>query len=114
MTRESRSRSPNVYNKRAACCRPKFIFHRNTKGKTPMSEHLTVLDHKPPTRPVLMAGARPQAIVPTTLEEAWRLAEMITKARMAPSALDTPEKVAVVILHGLEVGLMPMTALQSI
>jgi hypothetical protein len=33
---------------------------------------------------------------------------------MAPESLDTLEKVMVAILHGLEVGLTPMNALQSI
>lgn len=33
---------------------------------------------------------------------------------MAPSGLDTPEKAMVAIMHGLEVGLTPMAALQSI
>lgn len=65
-------------------------------------------------RPSLSAGARPLAIVPTSMDEAYRLAKAICLAGMAPKGLDKPESCMVAILHGLEVGLTPMAALQRI
>lgn len=65
-------------------------------------------------RPNLAAGARPIAIVPTTMDEAYRLAKAVCLAGMAPYGLDTPEKAMVAIMHGLEIGLTPMMALQKI
>jgi hypothetical protein len=68
----------------------------------------------PEARPALTAGARPQAIVPTDMDSAYRLAKAVCMAGMAPKGLDTPEKAMVAILHGLEIGLTPMAALQRI
>src|SRR5581483_6605716 len=65
-------------------------------------------------RPNLVAGARPMAIVPQTMDEAYRLAKAICMAGMAPKGLDTPERAMVAIMHGMEVGLTPMAALQRI
>lgn len=65
-------------------------------------------------RPALTAGARPQAIVPTDMDSAYRLAKAVCMAGMAPKGLDTPEKAMVAIMHGLEIGLTPMAALQRI
>lgn len=66
------------------------------------------------TRSPMMAGGRPSAIVPQSMEDCYRLAVAICKAQMAPKGLDTPEKAMVAIMHGLEIGLTPMTALQRI
>jgi len=65
-------------------------------------------------RSPLVAGERPTAIVPQTIEQVWRLAELSAASGLAPKDMSTPEKCAVVILHGLEVGLPPMQALQRI
>lgn len=62
----------------------------------------------------LMAGHAPRAIVPIDFEGAYRIANVVTQAGMAPKTLETVEKAMVAILHGLEVGLTPMNALQSI
>jgi hypothetical protein len=59
-------------------------------------------------------GARPEAMVPTTLEGVWRLSELVAASGMAPKDMKQPEQIAVAILHGMEVGMTPMTALQSI
>ncbi len=64
--------------------------------------------------PPMMAGGAVRAIVPQSMEEAWRLASAVCKANMAPKGLDTPEKALIAILHGLEIGLTPMSALQRI
>ena len=78
-----------------------------------MMSNLTVIETASP-RPALMAGHRPAAIVPQSMEEAYRLANAVCQANMAPKGLDTPEKALVAIMHGLEIGLTPMAALQRI
>jgi len=67
-----------------------------------------------PARVPLVAGNSPRAIVPTDFEGAWRIGNAVCEAGMAPRGLDTPAKCTIAILHGLEVGLPPMQALQSI
>jgi hypothetical protein len=60
------------------------------------------------------AGSTPTAIVPTDLDQVWRIATMIKKSGMAPKDFDTPEKISVAIMHGLEIGLTPLQAMQRI
>lgn len=60
------------------------------------------------------AGTRPQAIIPQTMDDAYRLAKAVCLSGLAPKGLDKPEACMVAILHGLEIGLAPMTALQRI
>jgi hypothetical protein len=82
-----------------------------------MSTAVATLDHpvEPiPRLPALVSGGAVRAIVPQDFEGAWRIASAVCKAGMAPRGLDSPEKAMVAILHGLEVGLTPMNALQSI
>ena len=64
--------------------------------------------------PTLQSGGAVRAIVPQDFEGAWRIATAVCTAGMAPRGLETPEKAMVAIMHGLEVGLTPMNALQSI
>lgn len=65
-------------------------------------------------------GGKVAAIVPSTWAEVVQIASSICRANMAPkSYLDKQgnpitDKVAVAIMHGLEVGFTPMAALQSI
>ncbi len=71
----------------------------------------------PPTGKTLAkmaGGAQIQAIVPTTLGEVFALAEMVQATGLAPAALDTPQKLTVVFLKGMEVGLPPMASLECI
>ena len=75
-------------------------------------------------RASLSSGGIVAAIVPSTLEEVWRLAKAIALAGWAPKGYlaDTrnpaggydESKISVGILHGLELGLTPIAALQSI
>jgi len=62
----------------------------------------------------LSAGAPIVGIVPTTIDEVFRLAQLVHSSRLAPYQLKTPEAVTVVLLKGLELGLPPMTALETI
>lgn len=65
-------------------------------------------------RTMLSSGASIAGIVPTTIEEVFRLAGAVNKAGLAPYGLETPEKLTIAIMTGLEVGLPPMQAIQSI
>lgn len=64
--------------------------------------------------PALIAGRKVAGIVPTTIEEVFRLAQAIAKSGLAPGTLSTPEKITIAIMHGLEIGLPPMMSVQKI
>jgi hypothetical protein len=64
--------------------------------------------------PALITGGRVAAIIPQNFEDAWRIGRAVIEAGMAPRGVTTPAMATVIILHGLEVGLTPMAALQSI
>ena len=81
---------------------------------TPAKPTLVTAEQQPPKMPTIEAGKRVQAIVPTSFEDAWRIANVAVKSGMAPKDIDTPEKAMVCIMHGMEVGLPPMASLQSI
>lgn len=69
------------------------------------------------TLPVLQTGGRQVGgILPTTSAECLQMAEMIKESGMCPKeyATERPAKIAVAILQGLEVGLAPLAALNSI
>jgi len=68
---------------------------------------------KPQAR--LKAGGKVEAIVPHTIEQVYRFADAVITACLAPDSFENDRnKVAMAILKGLEVGLMPMTALANI
>lgn len=62
----------------------------------------------------LRAGGAIAGIVPTSIEEVFRLATAIAKSGMAPRDMSTAEKLTVAILHGLEIGIPPMMAINKI
>jgi hypothetical protein len=64
-------------------------------------------------KPQLIAGAPVAALVPQTLEEAFRLATALAASGMAPRGIDKPEQIMVAIMAGAELGLAPFQALQS-
>jgi hypothetical protein len=73
-------------------------------------------EHAPgPLVPLLISPERVAAIIPRDIEQVWRLAQIVVAGRLAPSSYnDDPARVALAVLHGLEVGLLPMQAIQSI
>jgi RecT family len=75
--------------------------------------NVAVIDPKAP-RPPLVAGGRPTAIVPQTMEEAYRFANAVVQSGMAPPDKETPEKAMIAIMRGMEVGLTPFQALDKI
>jgi hypothetical protein len=62
----------------------------------------------------LRTGSVIKAIIPEDVEQVFRLATAIAKSGMAPSTMKDPEKLVVAIMHGLEIGLPPMQAVQKI
>ena len=75
---------------------------------------LSVVESPPPKLPNIQSGAAVRAIVPADFDSAFRIANAIVKSGMAPRDIKSPEQAMVIIMHGLEVGLTPMAALQSI
>ena len=69
---------------------------------------------KPPA-PLIMSTSRSVgAIIPQDIDQAYRISTAIFRAGMAPKTYDSADKILVGILHGMELGLTPMAALQSI
>lgn len=62
----------------------------------------------------LEAGAPIAGIVPSSIDQTFRLAELIHQSGLAPYQLKNPQAVTVVLLKGLEAGLPPMAALECI
>ena len=76
-----------------------------------MSDAITIME---PKVVPLRSGGRVAAIIPQNVEEVFRLATAIAKSGLAPSTMRTPEALTVAILHGAEIGLPPMMAVQKI
>jgi hypothetical protein len=63
----------------------------------------------------VVSGKKLAAMIPTDVDQAYRLSRAIAQSGMAPKAYGTdPNKILVGILAGMEVGLAPFAALQSI
>ncbi len=67
----------------------------------------------PAPRPQITAGAEVAALVPQTLEEAFRVASAIAASGLAPRGLEKAEQILVAIMAGAELGFAPFQALQS-
>jgi hypothetical protein len=66
-------------------------------------------------KPPLTLGGRVMPIVPQDIEQAFRLATAIASANMAPKSYNRDANAIMIgIVQGMEVGLTPMAALQSI
>lgn len=62
----------------------------------------------------LTAGNNVSAIVPQSVEEAFRLANIFHKSGMVPASLKTPEQVMVAMMAGAELGMVPFQAVRHI
>lgn len=62
----------------------------------------------------LKAGGRIIGIIPQSIDEAFRLGVAVSKSGLAPRGMDKPEQITIAIMHGLEIGLPPMQAIQKI
>lgn len=74
-----------------------------------MSEKQQVAVPKPP----ITAGAQVAALVPQTLDEAFRVSQAIAASGLAPRGLEKPEQIMVAIMAGAELGFAPFQSLQS-
>jgi hypothetical protein len=68
---------------------------------------------KPKSNVPVVAGANVAALIPQSLEEAFRVANAIAASSLAPRGLDRPEQILVAIMAGAELGLAPFQSLQS-
>lgn len=65
--------------------------------------------------PTLSAGAKAMAIVPGNFDDVYRMAKLMAASGLVPRDYNNkPEACAVAIMQGLEVGLSPLAAIQSI
>lgn len=69
---------------------------------------------KPRAQVPMEATREMGAIVPQNMDEMARFATMVCKSGMAPKGLETPEKVAIAVMKGLEVGFTPFQSLADI
>jgi hypothetical protein len=76
-----------------------------------MSDALTIIQ---PNVVPLRAGSKVQAIIPETVEEVFRIAKAIAASGLAPSGMKSAEQITIAIMHGAEIGLPPMQAVQRI
>jgi hypothetical protein len=76
-----------------------------------MSANVPATQERP--KPQIVAGAQVAALVPQTLDEAFRLSGAIAASGLAPKGIDRPEQIMVAIMAGAELGLAPFQSLQS-
>lgn len=62
----------------------------------------------------LRTGGVIAGIVPGSIEEVFRLAKAVAASGLAPRDMASAEKLTVAILHGLEIGIPPMMAINKI
>lgn len=62
----------------------------------------------------LKSGGPIAGIIPQNVEEVFRLAQAVSISGLAPKDLNTPEKIMVAIMTGLEIGLPPMFSMNKI
>ncbi|WP_048710774.1 recombinase RecT [Microvirga massiliensis] len=73
-----------------------------------------VVEPAHPNVATLTASSTVHAIVPQTFDDVWRMAQLLAKSGLVPYGMNTPEKLAVAIMHGLELGVKPLQAIQGI
>ena len=62
----------------------------------------------------MAAGGNVSAFIPQSLQEIALVAKTIHASGLAPRGMETPEKITIAIMHGAELGLKPMMAVQKI
>jgi hypothetical protein len=67
-----------------------------------------------PNLPALKFGSKPQMVVPETMEDVWRFANLVFRAKMTPAGMDSVEAICIAILHGAELGIPPLMAVQRL
>lgn len=64
-------------------------------------------------KPQIATGGQVAALVPQTLDEAFRVSQAIAQSNLAPRGLEKPEQILVAIMAGAELGFAPFQSLQS-
>lgn len=64
-------------------------------------------------KPQVVTGGSVSALVPQSLDEAFRLATAMAASGMVPKGVEKPEQVLVAIMAGAELGFAPFQAIQS-
>lgn len=65
--------------------------------------------------PSLVAGGKAAAIIPQTFDDCYRMGKLLAASGLVPNEFkEKPEACTVAIMQGMEVGLSPIAALQSI
>jgi hypothetical protein len=87
-----------------------------TNHVPPVEEQQDAILNSPPMRNLIPAGGRIQSIIPQNVDETLRMSRLLAgSGDMVPEAFrGKPDAIAAAILRGLDVGLAPMQALQSI
>jgi hypothetical protein len=67
----------------------------------------------PAPKPQIMAGGQVAALIPQSLDEAFRVSQAIAASGLAPRGIDKAEQIMVAIMAGAELGLAPFQSLQS-
>lgn len=67
----------------------------------------------PAARPQITAGGQVAALIPQSLDEAFRVSQAIAASGLAPRGIDKAEQIMVAIMAGAELGLAPFQSLQS-
>lgn len=62
----------------------------------------------------VIAGAPIRSLVPTTLEGTWRMAQLLAASPFSPKDMKSPEACAAAIMFGMDLGVTPIQAVQSI
>lgn len=66
------------------------------------------------TEASVVAGAPIRSLVPTSLEGAWRVAQLLAASPFTPKDMKQPEACAAAIMFGMDLGITPVQAVQSI
>ncbi|MET3527255.1 hypothetical protein [Phenylobacterium koreense] len=67
----------------------------------------------PAPRPPIAAGGQVGALIPQSMDEAFRVANAIALSGLAPKGVEKPEQVLVAIMAGAELGFAPFQSIQS-
>jgi hypothetical protein len=70
-----------------------------------------VTTHAPERAPVAVTE---RGVSLSSFDEMARFCQAIARSKLSPKGLETPEAIMVAVQHGMEIGLGPMQALQSI
>jgi hypothetical protein len=82
-----------------------------TQPTNMQDQPLTIQEEKPERAPVL---ATERGIQLRSMDEIGRFCLAVSKSRLAPKGLETPEAIMVAVCYGMEIGLPPMQAIQSV